>query len=353
METYLQHLRGLASRNVLITNRYPAMKAEKLDDLFKKSVHQTMIKASLGADETKDFGGDLYLGGNTFNDSMVKQYIREILDDCYSYLQDINGKVLWDMPHIFIASYALQYKYARFHDSTKVLAAGLLLNSKDIVPTIAALLKNRGKRIKLGFNYSTYDCKKCDYSKKYMMYLTIPNGYNCYLYEPHNIAQIAFLMTLGMNVNDVGNYIGSNKNGLLIGSIPQSVETSVSDTIFRNRVLKLDGFFGNQFLDRYTQAIRNKNFIVEGYNPSFYYYESIIPTMCKLMDSAFYQGYLHDINSNLDLTEEECFINYITPTCVSVCIRKDLDVNYVLPSVVNKLSIVNPVVDFTNVLNYC
>lgn len=353
METYLQYLRGLANRNILVTDRYPAMKADKLEDLFRKTVHQSMIKASIGVDETKDFGGDLYLGGNTFDEGMVKHYLKEILDDCHYFLQDSNGKMQRDMSHILIASYALQYKYARFHDSTKVLAAGLLLNSKDIASKVASLLKNRGKYIKLGFSYSSYESKKYDYAKKYMMYLTIPQGYNCYIYEPLNITQIAFLMTLGVGATDIGNYIGSNKNGLIIGSIPQSAETMVCDTIFRNKVAKYDGFFGNQFLEMYTQAIRSKNFSSEGYNAPFYYYESIIPTMCKLMDNAFYQGFLHDISSNIDLTEQECFINYITPTCVSVCIRKDLDVNYILPSVANKLSIVNPVMDFTNVLNYC
>lgn len=352
MQTYLKYLRDLTDREVVITGRYPAVKQEKFQELLIRNIHTTMLQASNGGlDETKDFGGDMYKGGITFEKSYVKKYVREILDNCYAYLQDGNGYIYYDIPHLFVASQVMNYKYGRSVDSTKVIAAAMLLNVEDISKKIVTVLKSRGKGLKVGFKFNTYESKKVDYNKKYMMYLTIPEGYNCYLYEPHNIVQIAFLTVMGMDTNNIGNILNSNSNGLLIGSVPQFVETLVYDSIFRNKMYKLDGYFGNNFVSMYNQAIKDK-LVGEGYNAPFLYYDRIIPTMCQLMDSAFFKPYLRDIGSNTDLTDEDCFINYITPSCVSVCVRKDLDVRYVLPSVANKLSIVNPEMDFTNILNY-
>ena len=349
--TYLQYLRTLSSRTLQVTDIYNEMNSANLYKLLKDTVRSTMQKASNGLDETKDFGGDLYLGGDTFDKYNVKRYIRDILDDCFVYLQSESGSIYYDLPHIMVASSVLKYSRGRTLDSVKVLSAGLLLNAESISNRVSIILKKRPRQIRIALNSGSFEAGKTDYTKRYMMYLTIPRGFKCYLYEPRNIAQIALLSSMGVRPDVMNSYIGDNKNGLIIGSIPQFVETLLSDMIFRNKVKKMDGYFGRDFKTLYAQYIDSKQ-LGEGYSAPFYYLESILPIMCSLMDSAFFQPYLQDLSNNVYVTEDDCFINYITPTCVSVCIRGDIDVMYLLPSIASKLTLVNPRMDFSNVYNY-
>lgn len=353
MQTYFQLFKGLKTRGVRITDRYSSIKPEILAKKLRMSAHQVILKASEGLDESKDLGGDLYLGGDSYDEVMTRRYLRNVLDDCAIYLQDMYGNISRDMQQIYIASCIMQNKYGRYYDGTKVLATGIILNSDNIANKIATVLKSRNRIFKLNLSYVDYSSKKVDYARKYMMYLTIPSGYKCYLFEPHNIAQIAMLTSFGMDTNTMKNYVSPSGNGLIIGGINQSTETKVCDTIFRKKVYRMDGYFAQQFLTMYDNALREKYIDPNEMNTPYYYFGTLIPIMCSLMDKAFYQPYLSDLNNNLDLLESDCFINFMTPWSVSVCIREDLDINYILPSVAKKMTFVNPMINFGNILNYC
>ena len=347
MISYMQFFREIPNRTLAVTDIYKEKNVADILNILVSYIHKSIRNACMGGvDETRDFGGDIFKGGTTYDTYSVKRYMREILDDCFSYLQDDSGVIHYDMPHILVASSVLQYERGRLADSTKVLSAGLLLNAESIAQKMSAVLKTKGKKINIGFNYSTYQ------ARKYMMYFTIPRGYNCYLFEPHNIAQIALLTQFGMNADSIANVVDSGKQGLLISGIPQSIETLVYDTLFRNQIVRLNGYFANQFRTMYNRAIQNKSIGTGGFSAPYFYFEHILPTMCSLMDTHFFQPYIHDISQHLDLTEQDCFINYITPSRVSLCLRSDLDINYVLPSVSKMMVRVNPRMDFTNVMNY-
>lgn len=336
MYTYGDFLRGLISRPLVFTDKYGLIKPnDYLTNLCMK-VRSAIIVNSGGLDETVDFGGTISKGGNTFDKIAVKKYIASILDDVSIYLRSPAGKISYDMDNILIGSNILANR-ERYEDAAKVLEAGLLYNSESIADVLNRMSKLRGKATKIGFYIDSYSAKKYNYHQKYMMYMTIPNGYKCYLFEPENLVQMILLSKLGgMNAQQIQEYLAINRNGLLVSEIDMHTEGIVYDTLFRSKVYKMTGYFGRKFKEENLKATRALGGS-SGSNGEAFFTKVLIGDFLALMDKIFYQKYNNDLTNRPEITEKECFINFVTPKSASVCLREDLDVNYVLPSLADKL----------------
>lgn len=336
MYTYGDFLRNLIARPLVFNNSLENMKN---DDFIKDVVNKVrgaIILNSNGLDETKDFGGDISNGGYTFDEIKLKAYISSILDDATSYLRSPSGKINYSMDNILIG-YNILRNRGRFEDSVKVLYIGLLYNSYYIADIINRIRKTKSKPTKIGFYIGSYSAKKYDYHHKYMMYLTIPKGFKCYLFEPENIVHIVLLSRLGgMNSAQIKNYLSVNKGGILISEIDMQTEMLAYDTILRNKIYKLNGYYGKKFKEENRKAVVDNG---ENINSSsdIYYTRVLMQDFLALMDKVFYINYNKDLVNKPEITEKECFINFATPRSASVCIREDLDINYVLPSLAKKM----------------
>lgn len=336
MYTYGDFLRGLVSRPLVFTDKYGLIKPDSYITNLCKKVRSAIIINSGGLDETADFGGTISNGGNTFDKIAVKKYITSILDDVSIYLRSPAGKISYDMDNILIGSNILSYR-GRYEDAAKVLEAGLLYNSDIIADVLNRISKLRGKDTKIGFYIGTYSAKKYDYHQKYMMYMTIPMGFKCYLFEPENLVQMVLLSKLGgMNAQQIQEYLAVNKNGLLVSEIDMHTEGMVYDTLFRSKIYKMNGYFGSKFKEENRKAATALGGSIDS-NGEAFYTKILIHDFLALMDKVFYQKYNNDLTNNPEITEKECFINFATPKSASICLREDLDVNYIFPSLTGKL----------------
>lgn len=335
MYSYGDYLRDLIARQITFTDKYGVIKRDDFMKSLVLNVRSVIIVNSGGVDESIDFGGDIAKGGIEFDAIKVKKYIMSILDDIVAYLRTPSGGISYDMNKIMICSNILRNR-GRYEDASKVIAAGMLYNSGHISEVLNMITKLK-KPVKLGFYIGTYSAKKYDYNQKYMMYLTVPKGYKCYLFEPENIVQIVLLSRLaGMNSAQIQQYLATNKNGVLISEIDQHTEGIVYDTLLRNKVNRLSGYYGLAFKQANRKAIMDNGESPESSSEVFFC-KVLVHDFLKLMDRIFYIPYNNDLALNPGVTERECFINYITPRAVSVCIRDDLDINYILPSLANKM----------------
>ena len=337
MYTYGDFLRNLISRPLVFTDRYGLIKSDVFIDKLCKKVRGAVILNSFGVDETADFGGDISRGGTTFNEISVKRYISAILDvDVSAYLRSPSGKISYDMDNILIGSNILSNR-GRHEDAVKVLEVGMLYNSAYIADVLNRISKLRGKNTKIGFYIGSYSAKKYDYHQKYMMYMTIPKGYKCYLFEPENLVQMILLSKLGgMNAQQIQDYLANNKSGLLISEIDMHTEGIVYDTLLRGKIYKLNGYFGNRLKEENRKAAVSAGGSPDS-NGEAFFTMVLIHDFLALMDRIFYQKYNNDLVGKPEITEKECFINFATPKSASICLREDLDINYVLPSLANKL----------------
>lgn len=335
MYSYGDYLRDLIARPLVFTNRYGVIKADDFMNSLVRKVRGSIILNSGGVDETKDFGGNIYQGGIEFDKTKLKKYILAVADDAGIYLRNPSGKINYNMDSILMCSNVLRNR-GRFEDASKIMDAGMLYNSDYIAEMLNRITKIK-KPTKIGFYIGTYSAKKYDYHQKYMMYLTVPQGYKCYLFEPENIVQIVILSRIaGMNSTQIQQYLNANRSGVLISEIDQHTEGVVYDTLLRNKTYKLDGYYGMAFKQANRQAVVANGESPESSSDTFFC-KVLIHDFLKLMDRIFFIPFNNDLAMNPSVTEKDCFINFITPRSVSVCIREDLEVGYILPSLANKL----------------
>ena len=122
----------------------------------------------------------------------------------------------------------------------------------------------------------------------------------------------------------------------MIGDIDLQTEASAFNIILRNEVYRMNGYFGNAFRQAHTRLIVD-SYADGSLNSCLLFSRELVPAMCDLMNQTFYMGYTADLSSNPAITDRDCFINYITPKSVSVCIKDGLDINFILPSVAGKM----------------
>ena len=331
MYTYRSYFDSLAFKQFTFTTAYNGLSEAEFLKKVSQVVRGVILTNSVGADETLDFGGDISKGGYKFEVAKLKRYLLAIADDAAAFLRSSSGEILYTMDFIYLVSQILK-KRGRYEDAIKFLYAGFLYNASDIYAELTRILKSRGKSMRIGHNSYTDSSKYFKYYNKYMMYMTIPNGYKCYLFEPENLIQTVLLMRLGnLTPLKCKQYLNKHSDeGILISEIGLNDETVLYNPLLRNVYARMTGYFGNVFKSECKKCYNendNKN----------YYYDVLLNDLLGLMTKLFLDKYLSDLSCNPELTETDCFINYMTPISVSVCIRDDLNINDILPSLAEKM----------------
>ena len=343
--TYKDYLVGSLSKAFVFTTKYGVISTNQVMNAIANVTRKAIIYYSGGIDETVDFGGNISRGGLEFDTVKLKRYILNILDDTDKYLRDPNGTIHYTLPYLAIASNVLKNR-GRVEDSIKVMYAGMLFNSEEVAAKVNRVTKTRGRPTRINFRVTSFSDRVYDYYQKYMMHLTIPEGYTCYLYEPRNIMALVLLSTLSsMTTVEIATYLNNGNQGLLISEIDRQTENIVWNILLRNQVNLMNGYYGSQFRQKTDMAFQSDN----TNNPAFLK-DYLIPRMCQLMDANFFNAYLSDLAAK-QITEADCFINYMTPKSIAVCIRNDLDINYILPSVASKFVKVG-IFNMTDPYNY-
>lgn len=343
---YLQYLRDIKLRGIKVCTKIES--ALTITNTLKSTGVYLIKQACVGmADEC----ADLYLKRDgkelKYSPTAVKKYLREVLDTDFYYLQDVRGSIHYDIPHLMIASEVLKSK-GKIEDSDRVLGVCNIINANAIGENLETMY-NRGKPLKITLNLSTLESTKYpDYNRRYMAKLTVPNGYDCYIYEPKFIAQYALLSAVfGVSYDNLDNYVGLNsdgteKQGLLMQYIPQSMENQFFSTIMSFDIKRLDGYFGLRFLNLYSA-------LQERASVGGVYCHNIIPAMAELMANAFYIPFKHDLAQLSLLTERDCFINYATLNRLAFCVPQGYDINN-FPSIASKVTLLDKTVNYRRLI---
>lgn len=287
--------------------------------------------------EAKDLGGNFVAGGVQIDDYSLKSYTRMLLDDAYSFLKDSDGRICRDVAHFAIAREVLRGKGREDEELKKISALGLI-SCADYMRNMITVLsrsktKNKGVfKPNIYQSLNDFSCVKHPFVfDRYMVYLTTPKGFDSYIYEPSFIAPMMFLTSVcDMPLDEAYKYINDSKNkGLLLSDVSLRTENRFSEVIYSGGVLRADGYFKSAYFKAFDKLKS-----VAGSERSVY--RSIIkPQMLKFMGSVIKQ-INEDIAKNPDIRPEDCYVNHISPRRISVCMRSDLNISEVLPSVYNK-----------------
>lgn len=289
---------------------------------------------TLLGNESKDLGGDFYNGGFEIDDYLLRRYTRMLLDDDYAILKGSDGAIYRDTAHLILAKESMRKHGRSEEDLDRVLALSYIASSNYILQSITTVKKVTARTnriappIKPSITY--YDCSKYPFIfDRYMISICTPQGYTSYVYEPTYIASFVFLTKVcGMTAEFANEYIKQNTDkGLLLTSVPLEVENKFAKTIFGGGILKLDGFFKKNYHSKASSVLENSNVFME----------CIKPYMLGAM-GALVQKVYEDMAKLPDILDTDCYINQLTPSRISVCLRSDLSINEVLPSVANKFS---------------
>ena len=330
MYTYRSYFDNIAFKQFSFITTYNGLTEVDFLKKVAQVVRGVILMNSAGVDETVDFGGDISKGGYKFEEIKLKRYMNAIADDATAFLRSSVGEILYTMDFIYLVSQVLK-KRERYEDAVKFLYAGFLYNASDIYVELTRILKSRGRPMRIGHNSYTDSSKYFKYYNKYMMYMTVPKGYKCYLFEPTNLIQIVLLSRLSnMSPTECKQYLNKNNTeGILISEIGLNDETMLYNPLLRNVYARMTGYFGNMFKSECKKYFNENN--------KNYYFDVLLNDLLSLMTKLFLDKYLDDLSHNPELADTDCFINYMTPVSVSVCIRDDLDIKDILPSLSAKM----------------
>lgn len=294
------------------------------------------IARQLIGDEIRDIGGDLYKGGKTFDEYKLKVYTRNVLDSYYPLLRTTNGGILYDIPHLAVAAEAM-YNGGRSADDVKrVYGISALTNMGYIVNSVQDFkAKARGGVLKTIISSTNFECKTIpSINNRYMMYFTMPSGYNCFVYEPQNIVQLAFLnKVIGMDGASAGSVLSNTNRGLLIQEISLQTENQFARQIYGAHFATLTGYYKQNFFSLYNNSLSDLSL-------RDIYASVLTPTMCEMM-----YGFLRILNgdiANAGLLSSDCYINHITPSRLSFCLKNTYNIVNTLPNVCKLVKYVQP-----------
>ena len=264
-------------------------------------------------------------------------YTRSLLGKYYPMLRTMSGCIRYDVPHFGVVLALMKQDGVSEDVMRKVVALSILFNVDDVLDSI---VKFRAK-CKKGYIYpivkpDTLVCAAVpDLYRKYILYYTIPDGYDCYVYEPSTLVQVAFLrMVLRAEASSIPQILEGVRNDFLVGRVSAEVENRFAEDIYGLNFGVLNGHFKQEYYGYYQRTLEDHT-MLNGY------LNGLQTEMCELMSSAFMDKYEHDIGSNVELLMSDCFINFITPKMVSVLVRKGIDIHDILPSVADKLQLVD------------
>lgn len=294
------------------------------------------IARQLIGDEIKDIGGDIYQGGKTFDEYNLKVYARNVLDTYYPLLRTTNGGILYDIPHLAVAAEAMYYGGRSEDDVKRMYGISVLANMQYIINSVQDFKsKSRGGVLKTIISRSNFECKTIPaINNRYMMYFTIPEGYNCFIYEPQSIVQLAFLnRVIGMDGISAGKVLSNTNRGLLIQEISLQTENQFARQIYGAQFATLTGYYKQNFISLYNKSLSDLS-LRDIYATVF------TPTMCEMMN-----GFLNILNEDIasaGLLSSDCYINYITPSRLAFCLKDTFNIASTLPRACKNVQFVNP-----------
>ena len=175
-----------------------------------------------------------------------------------------------------------------------------------------------------------FDWKRCpQIINKYMLHLSVPEGYEAYVYEREYLGHIAFLMSHGKSFEEAKEMMHQTTSGLFYSFLPKHVESQLLPSILTNgfETSYMDGIATQAYIkDRGT--LENEHSLDEMYNVYNY---NVKPRMVDIM-GAIINNVSEEMAQISDLRSRDAFIYHLSPTRIGLLVHERKSINNVLPT---------------------
>lgn len=331
--------------NTLLGNLETQLNNHIIDvDSYKemRSSYDKLLK--LGDTCLKFYGAEEKYYPNLYFLNKVQEDIREFL--CYlfferdgktsespnRFLMNFIGSVVLDFEHLL-----LLYNYLKFINYSNIMEVkGVLYYYaieeyyRDIYPILDGNISIVLRDGMMEF----YTQKYRGYNKRYFPIYIVPKGYDCYIFEPKNLAQHAFLTSeveKNSSINSlVDRYIEAQeilrkkKNGIFFDFLNKDIENKLMSKIASDEfpLQHMNGEYSKVLLDEFLDRRKSYTDSVSLDCVSNLYNRIIKPYELEVLGS-----YIKQFCSNIAIVdlEKDIFIYYVSPERVAIAVKKDID----------------------------
>lgn len=266
-----------------------------------------------------------------FDDKELRLYIRNKLGiKILDMLRDSEGELIIDLPHMLVAlAYERDQEPKSFEAINTLIGLTYLVLGAELSAEWDLLIKSSTRGIiqpnfECSANYFSW--KRCPFVlRKYAMYLTKPEGYDVYYYEKPYIAQIAYLISTGLSMEEATDYMHRAKAGLFFNFLAKDKENSIVQEILMDKFYSCNGVFANAYKERHEE-LESKFGDVSVYNV---FNSDVRPHMVEMMGFIL-KGVLDTLAEN-GVPQSEAFVYHISPYRIGVAVKEGTDLATVLP----------------------
>ena len=163
-------------------------------------------------------------------------------------------------------------------------------------------------------------------TRKYSLYATIPEGYNCYYFERPNLAQIVFLYICGRDLKDAIKYMNSVDRGIFYNFLPKDVEECMMPAILSGKT----GGINTVWKDKLVKFEDN---LLDKYDSEMYTVYNVLvkPHMIEIIGGCI-DAVLKEIAvSKPELNTMDAFVYHVAPQRFGLAIKDGIHIEDILP----------------------
>lgn len=266
------------------------------------------------------------------DDREIRTFIREKLGTkILDVLRTSEGAVKLDIEHMLVA---LAYEKSRpnrsFESTNIIIGLSYLILAHQCMQEWNMLIKSSTRGIiqpnfDCSVNYFTW--KRCPYVlRKYAMFLTKPEGYNVYYFEKPNIAQIAYLISVGMSREEANEYMKTTDKGLFFNYLQKDKENLILQEILKDEFYSCNGVFTANYKEEHAKIEARFNSI-SVYNV---FNMNVRPHMIEMIGFVL-KGILDELDKN-EYSQSDAYVYHLSHYRIGVAVREGIELSEVLPS---------------------
>lgn len=290
-----------------------------------------------------------YLGKdfNFLQDAVgVRLYIRDVFGHkALGLFEDAEGEIILDIEHALL----FYYKLVALNSPSNLINAALgvfyfiaghqldmeMLSGDDSDPknkiTPLAKVTTKG-HITPSFDLHAqfFKWKRCPFVlRKYMLQLSIPEGYKAYYFEKPTFAQSAYLTHLGHSFPEAEAITTNSQGGLFYTWLPPYIENQLIPSIMSGGFdpSLMDGYYAQSYI-KDNQTIAKSYTIDDMYNV---YNMFVKPNMVQLMGMII-NNVKEDVAKNPYLTSTDMSIYHLSPQRLGILVKDGVKLEEVLPT---------------------
>lgn len=261
----------------------------------------------------------------------VRLYIRDVFGtEALELFEDTNGEMILDLEHAILFYYYMKSQNSPLMNTVEGLVYFMAGHQLDDEFRQISEVAPRG-RITPTFelNPKQFRWRRCNHIlRKYMLQLSVPEGYTAYAFEQPALAQIAYLMHCGVPFLQAKEQMQQAQGGLFYSFLPPHIENMLMPSILSGGfdMTLMDGYY-TQNLIRDNELISSEYTLDEVYNV---YNQFVKPYMVDMMGLSV-GGIMQEFEENEYLTPSELSVYHLSPQRLGIILKEGVKIEHALP----------------------